>query len=131
MHVDPGRSGWRGCLLPAATLGLIVAALAAWLGVDRPRSVEPRPQLDCSLTPSRYLTGTFLGWQLARASPDGGGEVSARVRLDDGRDIVAYNATSATIERDMRVTVSEIVCVHRTIFLLTEFGATEPSLPVR
>lgn len=124
MQFDTGRSGWRGWLLPAATLMLIAAALAAWLGLDRPRDVEPQPQSDCSLTPSRYLTGTFLGWQIARASPDGGGEISARVRLDDGRDIVAYNATSATIERDMRVTVSEIVCIHRTIFLLTEFGAT-------
>jgi len=51
--------------------------------------------------------------------------------LDDGRDVVAYNATSATIESDMRVTVSEIVCIHRTIYLLTEFGADAPAHPVR
>ncbi|MEW5963260.1 MAG: hypothetical protein AB1749_06810 [Pseudomonadota bacterium] len=131
MSWDRGTPGWRGWLLPAATLALIAAALAVWLGLDRPRPAEPPPQSDCSLIPSRYLTGTFIGWQLGRVSPDGGGEISARVRLDDGRDIVAYNATSATIERDMRVTVSEIVCVHRTIFLLTEFGAGAPAPPVR
>jgi hypothetical protein len=128
---DGGKAGWRGWLLPAATLALIGAALAVWLGLDRPRPAEPSPQSDCSLTPSRYLTGTFIGWQLARSSPDGGGEISARVRLDDGRDVVAYNATSATIERDMRVTVSEIVCIHRTIYLLTAFGADAPAHPVR
>jgi len=115
--------GWRGWVLPAATLAFILGALVVGFGLHEKRPAEEPLPRECSLTPVRYLTGTFLGWKLDRTSADGGGEVSARVRLDDGREIIAYNATLSALEPDTRVTVSEIVCVHRTIHLLTEFGA--------
>lgn len=115
--------GWRWWLLPVATLILVAGGLVVGFRLhEAPPIEEPQPR-DCSLNPAQYLTGTFLGWKLARVSADGGGEISARIRLDDGREIVAYNATGSALEPDARVTVSEIICVHRTVYLLTEFGA--------
>ena len=125
MTSDRAQHAWRGWVLPATGLLLVLVGSILGLRSLSTSSLEAPPPRDCSLVPSRYLPGTFMGWNLARSSPDGGGEISARVRLDDGRDIVAYNATSATIARDMRVMVSEIVCIHRTVFLLTEFAAPE------
>ena len=109
----------RDWLLPAGTLAVGAGVLLFAL---RGEPVDVQPP-DCSLNPVAYHPGTFLTWKLALERVSGGGELSARVRLDDGREVIAYNATNSELRPNDRVTVSEIVCIHRTVHLLTEFGA--------
>jgi hypothetical protein len=118
---DPGRPIWRDWLLPGGTAVLVLAVVAGTYQWNR----AEEPPRECALTPAAHHPGTFLGWRLSMSPGDGlSGEVSALVRLDDGREVIAYNVASvAGLRANDRVTVSEIACVHRRVFTLTEFGA--------
>lgn len=115
------NSSWRTLLLTAAAALLVVAALVAWL---MPRTVEVQPR-ECALTPSAHHHGTFQNWRLSMSPGEGmSGEVSAAIQLDDGRDVVAYNVTNAGgLTPGDKVTVAEIQCIHRRIFLLATPGS--------
>jgi len=107
-------------LLAGGAALLIAAALAAWL-VRKPPEDQPR---DCALTPSGHYAGTFQHWRLS-ASPGEGmsGEVSAAIKLDDGREIIAFNVTNAGgLSPGDKVTVAEIQCIHRRVFLIQASG---------
>lgn len=116
-------SAWRDWLLPGGVLALVVAAVAGSY-VWRAPQEAPR---ECGLTPSALHDGTFLNWRLSMAPGEGlSGEVSAAVRLDDGREIIAYNVTNAAgLSPNDRVVVSEIQCVHRKVFLLSTAGGAQ------
>lgn len=102
-------------------IGLVMAALAAWLMTAHREEAAPR---DCALTPSAIHQGTFRHWRLSMSPGEGmSGEVSAAVTLDDGREIVAYNVTNAAgIAPGDKVAVSEIQCIHRRVFLIQAGG---------
>ncbi|MFN3868578.1 MAG: hypothetical protein ACK4MF_05875 [Hyphomicrobiaceae bacterium] len=119
---QPGAAPWRGKLLAGVAAALVVAAVAGTYAL-RPLDDTPR---ECALTPAAHHPGTFLNWRLSTSPGEGmSGEVSALVRLDDGRDVIAYNVTSAGgLSPNDRVTVAEIVCVHRVVYTLTAFGAS-------
>jgi len=99
---------------------LIVAALSAWL-MHKPAENNPR---DCALTPSAHHIGTFQHWRLSMSPGEGmSGEVSAVVQLPDGREIIAYNVTQAAgLSAGDKVTVAEIQCIHRRVFLIQSGG---------
>lgn len=99
---------------------LIVAALTAWL---MRKDAEENPR-DCALTPSAHHRGTFQNWRLSMAPGDGlSGEVSAAIRLEDGREVVAYNVTNAAgLSPGDQVTIAEIQCIHRRVFLIQASG---------
>lgn len=117
-----GPAPWRGRLLAAIATLIVIAAVAGNYALH---SVEETPR-ECALTPSAHHPGTFLNWRLSMSPGEGmSGEVSALVRLDDGREVIAYNVTAAGgLSPNDRVTVAEIVCVHRVVYTLTEFGAS-------
>lgn len=106
----------RTILLPLVALALVAAAVAAWL---MPRAHEEAPS-DCALTPAAHHRGTFQHWRLSMAPGEGGsGEISASILLDDGREIIAFNVTEAGgLSEGDKVSIAEISCVHRSIFLL-------------
>lgn len=106
----------RTILLPLVALALVGAAVVAWL---MPRANEEAPS-DCALTPAAHHRGTFQHWRLSMAPGEGGsGEISAAIRLDDGREIIAFNVTEAGgLSEGDKVSIAEISCVHRRIFLL-------------
>ena len=112
---------WRTALLAGAALVLVGAAIAAWVLHDRK---EPSPR-DCALTPSALLPGTFRHWRLSMSPVEGmSGEVSAAIELDDGRDIIAYNVTSAGgLSPGDKVVVAEIQCIHRRVYLIHGSGS--------
>jgi len=114
------RSSLRAALLAGGAGLLIVAALAAWLTRG---PVEPAPS-DCALTPSAHHSGTFQHWRLSMSPGEGmSGEVSAAIKLDDGRDIIAYNVTNAGgLTPGAAVTIAEIQCIHRRVFLIQAGG---------
>lgn len=104
----------------AGAVLLVAAALSAWIARQ---STEPAPP-DCSLTPSGHHTGTFLHWRLSMAPGEGmSGEVSAAVRLDDGHEVIAYNVTNAVgLSAGDKVSVSEIQCINRRVYLIQAGG---------
>ena len=107
---------WRTWLLASGAGVLIVAALSVWL-MRKPVEDTPR---DCALTPTAHHLGTFRHWRLSIGPGEGmSGEVSAVIALPDGREIVAYNVTQAAgLSPGDSVTVAEIQCIHRRIFLI-------------
>jgi hypothetical protein len=111
----------RDWLLPLTTVAgvALVLILAA-----RPHSEDVQPP-DCSLSPVAYHPGTLLRWKISVNRGGENAELSALVQLDDGREITAYNATNEALRVNDRVMVSEIVCIHRRVHLLTEFPAPE------
>jgi len=111
------QSQWTGRLAAVGAVLLLAAAVGSWFLIDQ---AEQQPR-DCALTPSALHTGTFLHWRLSMAPAEGmSGEVSAVIRLDDGREIIAYNVTNAGgLSVNDRVTVSEIQCIHRKVYLLS------------
>lgn len=111
---------WRTALLAGGAALIVVAALATWV-LRAPTDDAPR---DCALTPSAHHTGTFQNWRLSMSPGEGmSGEVSAAIRLDDGREIIAYNVTNAGgLSPGDKVTVSEIQCIHRRVFLIQAGG---------
>ena len=113
-------SSWRTTLLASGAVLIIIAALAAWFIRKNPDE-SPR---DCALTPSAHHTGTFKHWRLSMSPGEGmSGEVSAAILLDDGQEIVAYNVTNAAgLSPGDPVTVSEIQCIHRRVFLIQSAG---------
>ena len=112
----------RDWMLPGAAAALVLSAVA---GTYVWRRTEEPPR-ECALTPAAHHPGTFLNWRLSMSPGEGmSGEISAVVKLDDGREIVAYNVTNAGgLSPADRVTVAEIVCVHRVVYTLTDFGAS-------
>jgi hypothetical protein len=110
----------RTALLAGVAGFLVLAALGTWL-LRQPAEDSPR---DCALTPSSHHTGTFQNWRLSMSPGEGmSGEVSAAIKLDDGREIVAYNVTNAGgLSPGDKVTVSEIQCIHRRVFLIQAGG---------
>ncbi|MGD9785719.1 MAG: hypothetical protein AB7E80_08140 [Hyphomicrobiaceae bacterium] len=118
--IDAQGSSWRLWLLPVIAALVLLAAIATWFLTHLP---EP-PQRDCSLTPAAHHNGTFVNWRLSMSPGEGmSGEVSALVRLADGREVVAYNVTNAGgLTAGSPVVVSEIQCVHRRVFLITTSG---------
>jgi hypothetical protein len=115
------RSMLSGRALPLlAVTGL--AALAAYeMNVLLRPSPDTKPQ-ECTLQPVAHHPGTLVAWTLGRSGPDGGGELSAKVQLDDGRTVTAYNVPHAGASVTARVVVAEIVCEHRVVHLLTDFA---------
>ncbi len=113
----PIRTG----LLAGGALLLIGVALATWV-MRRPAEETPR---DCGLTPAAHHTGTFRNWRLSMSPGEGmSGEVSAVIELADGREIVAFNVTNAGgFSPGDKVTVAEIQCIHRRVFLIQEGGS--------
>ncbi|MBL8565702.1 MAG: hypothetical protein JNM89_08300 [Hyphomicrobiaceae bacterium] len=118
----PRSSSLRDWMLPGAAVALVVVAVAGTY-LWKPKDEPPR---ECGLTPAAHHQGSFLNWRLSMSPGEGmSGEVSALVKLDDGREVVAYNVTSAGgLSPGDRVTVAEIVCVHRVVYTLTAFGAS-------
>lgn len=118
----PDPFPWRDWLLPAGTAVLVLAAVGGAVVLNR----QELPPRECALTPAAHHPGTFLNWRLSMSPGEGmSGEISAHVRLDDGREIIAFNVTNAGgLSPNDRVTVAEIVCVHRVVYTLTEFGTS-------
>lgn len=114
---NAGPWPWPRWLFAGGAALLVAGAVGSWLTFGRDDQ-QPR---DCALTPSALHQGTFLHWRLSMAPGEGmSGEVSAVIRLDDGREIIAYNVTNAGgLTANDRVTVSEIQCIHRRVFLLS------------
>jgi len=51
------------------------------------------------------------------------GEVSAAIALPDGREIIAYNITQAAgLTPGDPVTIAEIQCIHRRVYLIQSGG---------
>lgn len=113
-------SSWRTALMASGAAVLIVAALSAWFM----HAHNEKSPTDCALTPSAHHTGTFQHWRLSMSPGEGmSGEVSAVILLPDGRDIIAYNVTQAAgLNPGDSVTVAEIQCIHRRIFLIQAHG---------
>lgn len=118
---EPQRRRWREVLLSGGAAALVVAAVAGSYFAGR----SDDPPRECGLTPAAHHQGVFLNWRLSMSPGEGmSGEVSALVRLDDGREVVAYNVASAGgLSPGDRVTVAEMVCVHRVVYTLAPFGA--------
>ena len=115
-----GFNSWKSLVLALFASLIIAVALASWLVHEQPEVSRN----DCALTPSTLLEGTFRHWRLSMSPAEGlSGEVSAAVDLEDGRQIVAYNVTDAGgLSSGDRVTVAEIQCVHRRIYLIHSSG---------
>lgn len=111
-----GNRSWQKLVLALLAGFIIIAALATWVMHEQPEVSRN----DCALTPSALLTGTFRNWRLSMSPAEGlSGEVSAAIALEDGREVIAYNVTEAGgLTAGDKVTVAEIQCVHRRIFLL-------------
>ncbi len=115
------RTFWlREWWLPLITVTGVAATLVFALSGPERGEVQPP---DCSLSPVAYHPGTLVNWKISVNRGGENAEVSALVRLDDGREVIAYNATNDALQLNDRVMVSQIVCVHRTVYLLTEFAA--------
>ncbi len=114
-------TSWRTALLASGALLLIATAIYAWFK----RGHTGNAPEDCALTASARHEGTFQHWRLSMAPGEGmSGEVSAVVRLTDGRDIIAYNVTNAAgLSAGDKVSIAEIQCIHRRIFLLQSGGS--------
>lgn len=110
-------------LLGAAT---VAALLAAW-PTRQGRSVLPG---DCAPLPRAYYPGTVVEAQAPGGQADEEESFSALFELDDGRRVHAYKAGRAPLKEGERAVISETPCVHRTIYLVTEFPpGTPPAKP--
>ncbi len=116
----PLHTSWRTALLASGAALLIASALFVWFKSGH----AERPPADCALTPSAHHSGTFQHWRLSMSPGEGmSGEVSAVILLPDGREIVAFNVTNAEgLTAGDKVTVAEIQCIHRRVFLIQSGG---------
>ena len=126
-HTNLGRIGLKSPTAEATSLPFVQArvSLGAALVVALTPGRDDLLPRDCSLTPNAYRSGAFQEWKITLPrGGDGGGELFAIVDLDDGRRVMAHNVTNPDLQRGDRVTVAEIACVHRAVYLLTDFPAS-------
>lgn len=114
-----------------ALAGLIAVAAISLLRT-KPAADGVLPA-DCGAIPSAYHPGAIIDWPgsggtAAKSADAASAAHFARVRFDSGRKVLVYDATPERSPPGTRVVVAEIRCVHRTIYMLTEFGA--PAAPV-
>lgn len=121
-----------GAAISIALAGVIAVAVVSLL---RPKPADDGGlPADCGTTPAAYHTGSIVDWpgsddSASKTAGHASASHFARVRFDSGRMVLAYNATLARPAPGTRIVVSEIRCVHRTIYVLTELGAPAAPAP--